>query len=51
MRVPKRDRFWWIWKGKVVRGAWPINDLIPADADGPFRTQEEAKRQLTARRP
>ena len=45
-KKPTIRRFWWVWKGKAVRGAWPLEAPVPQDADGPFDTKAEATKHL-----
>jgi hypothetical protein len=37
------NRFWWIWKGNIGRGMWPLSKKAPKSAVGPFGTKREAQ--------
>lgn len=43
MKRPQKSRFWWIWKGKIGRGMWPLSKKVPKSAVGPFGTKRDAE--------
>jgi len=47
--VSKSSRFWWVWKGRVGQGMWPITAMPPRNAYGPFRTRKEAAMGMSTR--